>query len=139
MAGSRYVLVEFQKDTDWTLGRQVITHLIQGGYRPILAHPELAPQVQADYTRAAALKSEGVRLQVIAPSLRGLLGSKPLELAKQLLRDGLADLLATDAHRPELRLPQLTPAQAVVTGIAGADKFRSLTVTEALKILQDEP
>lgn len=71
------------------------------GHRILLAHPERNPTFQGDPDRLAALAQRGVLLQVTADSLmRAPRGSRSADLARGLVRDGLAHALASDAHGP---------------------------------------
>jgi protein-tyrosine phosphatase len=73
------------------------------GYRILLAHPERNPSFQQDPRRLAALADRGALVQVMATSLCARPGGAPsARLARALVRDGLAQVLASDAHGPEM-------------------------------------
>lgn len=70
---------------------------------PLLAHPERNPAVQRRPELLASLVGEGVVVQLTAASLEGRLGREARTAAFALLRGGLAHLVASDAHAPEVR------------------------------------
>jgi protein-tyrosine phosphatase len=69
------------------------------GYRIILAHPERNPSFQSEPARLAELVRRGALVQLTATSLAGTSrGSRSGRLARSLLKDGLAHVIASDSH-----------------------------------------
>jgi protein-tyrosine phosphatase len=87
--------------------------LLHRGYGVLLAHPERSPQLLADPGGLAALRAQGVLLQVNATSLTGLHGDAPRAAGLDLVRRGAVAIVASDAHGPD-RPPSLAPAVAVL-------------------------
>ena len=71
------------------------------GYRPIVAHTERYRNVVKDFNRVEELKDMGCRIQINAGELPGLLGGQLKRTARSLVKEELADLMGTDAHRAE--------------------------------------
>jgi protein-tyrosine phosphatase len=70
------------------------------GYRVLLAHPERNESFRHDPARLAALVRRGVLVQLTAPSLRPGAAARPARrFALRLARQGLAHVVASDAHR----------------------------------------
>jgi len=94
------------------------------GYRILLAHPERNEAFQRDPTRLREMAARGVLLQITLPALlRNDRRSRSRKLAIDLVREGLAHNLASDAHSagpwrsPDLRagldvLAEISPARA---------------------------
>ena len=125
LAGSSYILLEFTKVYPESL--QLIDTLLYelqaGGLTPVLAHPERTlqntPENLCDILRNWAAQ-ERVLLQVNAGSIADL--NRPFDLpwqqgygrrrvTRRLIDDGLVSFVASDAHHPELRPPQLAAAR----------------------------
>lgn len=85
----------------------VIAHLRSRGHQIVLAHPERCPAFQRDPDAYARLVSDGMLGQVTASALVGRFGRPPRELAIRLLRDGLATVVASDAHSVVGRPPSM--------------------------------
>jgi protein-tyrosine phosphatase len=69
------------------------------GIRILLAHPERNPTFQDQPDRLASVVERGAFLQVTASSLtRSRRGSGSAKLARNLLQDGLAHVIASDSH-----------------------------------------
>lgn len=73
------------------------------GLTPVIAHPERYPVLQRYPRLIEDLQDMGVLFQVNAASLAGKLGDEVQALAVSLFKNGVADFLATDAHRPRWR------------------------------------
>jgi protein-tyrosine phosphatase len=102
------------------------------GYRILLAHPERNPSLQRDPARLSELVRRGVLLQVTAGSLLPRpLGSRSGELARSLVANRMAHVLASDAHGP--RGPQREPLSA---GLAEA---RALAGAYADWMVEESP
>jgi protein-tyrosine phosphatase len=68
----------------------------------VLAHPERNPTFQQDTARLEALAERGILLQVTASSLAGG-GSGSGRTARELVRRGVAHVIASDAHSADGR------------------------------------
>ena len=69
------------------------------GFRILLAHPERSPTFQHDRRRLATLVDHGILLQVTAVSLSSTeRRSRSRKLARDLVREGLAHVIASDTH-----------------------------------------
>jgi len=77
----------------------LLLRLKRRGYRLLLAHPERNVSFQQQPERLAGLVGGGVLLQVTAGTLASpTFRSRSRKLALDLVRDGLAHVIATDAH-----------------------------------------
>jgi protein-tyrosine phosphatase len=74
-------------------------HTEAAGLTPLIAHPERTEAVLERPSLAAELAERGWPLQVNSSSLLGRHGPEPEALGWQLLRDGLAQVVASDGHR----------------------------------------
>lgn len=86
---------------------RMLLELQENGYRPILAHPERYDCVKSDPGLPERWKERQVLLQVNKGSLLGEFGKGALLAADRMMRRGLADLVATDAHDAALRTVEL--------------------------------
>ena len=132
----RYVLLEFPY-RGWPRGVEGrIAALARAGFVPVIAHPERNREVQADPQRLDALVHVGCLIQVTAASLDGRLGRSSAACGRELVDTGLAHLLASDAHLPEVRQVGLSAAVRAV----GDDALAQwLTVGVPRAIVEDRP
>ncbi|MFN2617707.1 MAG: tyrosine-protein phosphatase [Thermoleophilaceae bacterium] len=109
----------------------MLSRLRVQGYRVLLAHPELNASFQRDPGRLARLVAQGTLVQLTAASLtRPDRKSRSCRLARRLVEDGLAHVLASDSHSAgPFRPPGLS---AAVLAAAQLDPGRAeWMVTEA--------
>jgi protein-tyrosine phosphatase len=88
--------------------------LTSRGVVPVLAHPERNPDVQRDPERLRPLVLMGVLCQVTSASLDGRIGRQARRAGILLVETGLAHLVASDAHAPDIRGIGMAAAAASV-------------------------
>ena len=98
-------------------------HAEADGLTPLIAHPERAEAVLERPSLAAELAERGWPLQVNSTSLLGRHGPEREALGWQLLRDGLASVVASDGHRAT-RPARLDDAWELVHAELGAAASR---------------
>jgi len=88
------------------------------GFRILLAHPERSPSFQRDHRRLATLVEHGTLLQVTALSLSSTdRRSRSRRLAHDLVREGLAHVIASDSHGGHI------PRTGLQDGVAAAARI----------------
>ena len=95
------------------------------GVTPVLAHPERNREVQERPELLEPIVAGGTLVQLTAGSVDGRLGRRARAGATTLLDRGLAHLLASDAHSPEVRAIGMADA---VEALDDAQLARWLTV-----------
>jgi protein-tyrosine phosphatase len=99
----------------WPLGiEDTVFQLQLRGFRVVFAHPERNGDVQASPELLTPLVERGMLVQLTAASLDGRLGPGAQKTARRLLELGLAHLLASDAHAPDLRQIGMSAAARAV-------------------------
>jgi protein-tyrosine phosphatase len=99
------------------------------GFRITLGHPERNGSFQQDPTPLRALVEGGVLLQVNAESLLGPAGRGAKRLARNLLTEGLAHAIASDAHRARSWRPvtNLREGVSAAAELVGQERARWLS------------
>ena len=98
-----YVLLEFPYD-GWPLTLpSVALGLRSRGITPVIGHPERNRHVQEDPERLRPIALTGALMQLTAASVDGRLGRRSRTASFELLDQGLAHLIASDAHMPGIR------------------------------------
>lgn len=103
--GKKYVLVEFKRNENMDEDKAIalLEDIIDIGYRPILAHPELYLNYR-NIKFIKKLKEIGILLQLDASSiLRKKTSRKIYKYSKKLLKNKLIDIIASDNHSNEKR------------------------------------
>ncbi len=105
------------------------------GYFPVLAHPERNFEIIERPEIARRLRDRGVPLQVTAQSVTGGFGRGAEKAAKRLLKWGVVDVIASDAHHPERRPALLSAAVKAAAKIVGRERAEAMVTTEPARLL----
>jgi protein-tyrosine phosphatase len=97
LAGSRYILVEFPRLVSNDLVNNAVAQVVDLGLTPLVAHPERYSCCSAETVRH--WRSLGAKMQVDSTTL--LMAQARGQRARQLVAEGLADILAADNHGDE--------------------------------------
>jgi protein-tyrosine phosphatase len=131
-----YVLLEFPYE-GWPVALpSIVLGLRTRGITPVIAHPERSRAVQADPERLRPVALSGALCQLTAASLDGRLGRRSRDAAFELLERDLAQLVASDAHTPDVRGIGMSGAADAVGDAALA---QWLTETVPAAIVAGEP
>ncbi len=120
LAGSRYLLVEFPPGYVSPEAAAVFHELVVMGQVPVIAHPERNLVFARDLDLLAGLVATGALVQVTAGSLLGEFGRSARAAAERMLEEGLAHLVASDAHDLKRRPPRMAAAREKVRAAMGA-------------------
>jgi len=138
LAGSRYVLVEFDPLADYDYIRNGIHALLMGGYYPIAAHVERYKNVCCKTNRIIELIEMGCFMQVNAGSVMGQYGIGAKQLTRKMLKQDWIDFVATDAHDSGRRSPCLSRCAEYIGKKYGESSRRRLFYDHPMCVLQDE-
>lgn len=123
LAGTRYVLVAFAPDADYVLAERAVRSLMHCGRVPVVAHVERCRFLTARPERLFRLKGLGALFQI---NCSALLDGGWLNLG-WLIREGLIDFAATDAHDTTARECRMQRAYRTLERIAGIRCAQALT------------
>ena len=115
----------------------LIFELKLAGLEVLLAHPERIRYFQEDPARYASVVRIGAWGQITTGSILGLFGERALAYSRELLRQGLVHVLASDAHDAvRSRRPVLTPALEALRPLVG-ERFAQSMVDATPRALLD--
>jgi len=115
LGSTNYVLIEFQRGITSDEILNVIHEFSIRNYRPILAHIEMYPELVGKIEVVRELRNTGAYIQITSSSLLGKQGASVSSFLRKLVRCGLVDFVATDAHGSTKRRPHLKEAYHVVS------------------------
>lgn len=139
LAGSRYLLAEFFFDESLEYMQDHLSCIAAHGLVPVIAHPERYSAVQCAPYVAEDWFSRGYVLQINKGSVLGRLGRHAAKTADYLLERGLAHVLASDGHSPEVRTPHMGALQEFLEDNCSASYARILLEDNPARILTDQP
>ncbi len=134
----RYLLVDLPL-FDLPMATSEILFQIQlCGAVPILAHPERNRYLVEHPAVLRDLVDRGVELQVNSGSLEQVYGKRAQRMARSLLSEGLVRVVASDAHKPRNRGPDLSGAARAIARLAGEGAARILLEENPLRVLDGQ-
>ena len=107
---SRYMLLEFPPFSMPPGSMEFIFKLKLQGITPVIAHPERNLILQNDLKQLYDLVKMGALCQLTALSVTGYLGPSVQKSSEQMIKTGLAHVIATDAHSDDERISALASA-----------------------------
>lgn len=120
LAGTRYVLVEFNLSTGYGPLREGVKNLLNSGFLPILAHTERYECLMKREDRLSELLKMGMYVQVNAKTLVKSNQNIRTQWAYEMIELGWVHLLATDSHNDDYRPPLMRePAEKLRIFLTG--------------------
>ena len=111
---SKYILLEFDFKTSESEACAAVQELVSYGYVPIVAHPERYAFAFGNSDSVLKLKKCGAFIQLNAHSIIGGFGRYPKIVSEYILKNKLADFVASDAHSQYTRTPDMSEAHEIV-------------------------
>ena len=133
--GKKYLLLELPEDVliDIT---PLVKDFMARGIVTVVAHAERLLKVEKQPAIFHRWLDAGAILQVSAAGLLGEWGNKVSRFGWQLVLNGQASLLATDAHNTVTRRPRLAEAFSAVSEKLGTHIARRMTIENPAAILK---
>lgn len=138
LAGSNYVLMEFNPMEDYDYIRYGVYSLIAEGYHPILAHAERYSKINGKANRIVDLKEMGCYIQVNAGSVMGVFGLQNKFAARRLLKEQLVHFMATDAHDTKERGSHIRECAFFIAKKYGEGYAREILYENPMHVIRNE-
>jgi protein-tyrosine phosphatase len=106
--GGSYFLLEFPFEFIFPGTWDFIFNILTEGWIPIIVHPERNKVIQRNPGILFDWVKTGALIQLNAGSLKGTFGEEARATSFHLLHHNLVHVIASDAHSPDLRAPQLS-------------------------------
>lgn len=138
LAGSSYVLIEFEPKVDYQRIQRAVSNVAGEGYVPILAHIERYMCLMDKPDRCQELIEHGALLQVNASSVVGKHGKDIQKFIKKQMKKRHISFVASDAHGDTARRPRLMDAYEYVKKKIDEDYANDIFRNNQLKVIADE-
>lgn len=126
-----YVLIEFPMDVAAAGIYRAVFSLLDAHLIPVLAHPERYDCVCRVPDHVYEWFKLGAVIQMNKGSILGRFGPAVMETAYFLLQNNLVSVVASDAHRPYTRTPDMTEVCDVLSSRYGRER--------AVRLLSENP
>ena len=128
IGNTSYLLLELAGSYPFNF-EQTIQWLVSRGVTPVLAHVERYDYLVSNKKLLQELLYSGVVLQCNSSSLKNVGYARRV---KKLIKQGYAQVLASDAHNTVTRPPEL------VNGLCAVPKFSQALISNSLKIVENK-
>lgn len=135
MNGSNYVLTEFYVHEEYDGAVFCVDALVNGGYKPIIAHMERYDNLCNDEMLVNELRRKGALIQVNAYSLFEEADDSVRNWARKLVLEQKADFLGSDAHKTYHRPPNVRSGLEWLYGSMNEDAADAIAWKNAQEIL----
>ena len=98
LGDTNYLLCEFYFDEHISYMDEMLEEIQNAGYTPVVAHPERYHTIQHDPRGLERWFSKGYLIQLNKGSLLGAFGYEEQRTGEWILGNGLAHMIASDAH-----------------------------------------
>lgn len=107
VGGTGFLLIEFDFGEELPFMLSCVDSIRDFGLVPIIAHPERYDAVQRSIAAMDAFLDRSAVIQLNKDSILGRLGNHTYQAAWEILRNGLAHVVASDAHNSRFRTTTL--------------------------------
>lgn len=135
---SRYVLLEFSPDDDFQYIVNAVRKVQMSGHSVVIAHIERYNCLRTDISNVEYLREMGAYMQVNAGSIIGNYGRSVKKFLREAMKEGLIQVVGTDAHDTEKRSPKMKDAYSEVVKRCGEEYADLIFEKNAKKILRNE-
>lgn len=131
-------LVELPKSSIPHGVERILSELIYHGITPIIAHPERNSSLRRDMEPLKDWIEFGCKAQLTGQSCSGSFGESIQALSFEMIAQNLIHLVASDAHRPNGRSPNLTKAASTLSHAFNDDVCDTLLHSNPLRLINGE-
>lgn len=139
LGDSNYLLLEFFFDESLSYMDEMLAAIAAEGMQPVIAHPERYDAVQNSPQIIEHWFRSGHIIQLNKGSILGRLGRRAKHTADWILHYGLAHVVASDAHSPVVRTPQMRELADYLTNHYAPEYANILLQENPYRILNGRP
>lgn len=136
LAGSRYVLIEFDPAAKTEKIIKGVRDCMVNGYRPVVAHADKIYGFLYEPEDLQKIINAGGYVQINAACLAD--NADDYIWAKEQVLAGRVHFIASDCHRMEWRPPEIKEGACSLVKIAGREKASHILVNNPIKIIRNE-
>ena len=135
LAGSDYVLTEYEYDTEYSYIFKMTKELLRYGYIPVIAHVERYGCIAKHPAYLDELREIGAMMQMNAAAILGQEGWGTKQFCKKVLKNGWVDFVASDSHDLNKRICMMDKCYAYIEKKYGEKLAHRLMSRNARKMI----
>ena len=134
-AGEQTFLLEFPGNSVPAGSMNLIAWLRNQRILPIIVHPERNRVFQSNLEKLKPYVEASCPIQITASSLIGRFGRLARKAAREMLKQGLVDIIASDCHNDTLRPPNLSVGVREASLIVGLERAVHMARQRPLELM----
>lgn len=138
LAGTRYCLVKFLEDEEYSFLKSGLHSLLIQGYYPVLAQVESYRCLYENYDNIAALINLGVYMQMNCRSLTGSVLNPNVRFARRLMEYDMVHLLGTGYSSDAQKSPGLKGGLSFISRYYGEERKNNLLENTGKLLLNEK-
>lgn len=138
LAGSGYMLIEFDFGEDPHFVNYILSAVADNGYIPVIAHPERYHFVAEDPRLLFKWSERGYLMQCNKDSVLGRFGRMVKAISHDMLVDNLYSFFGSDAHGTVHRTSGLSYAFDEVADLCGVDYAEKIFIENPTKLIEGQ-
>lgn len=135
---TNYLLTEFYFNETGEYMDSILASLAACGYRPVVAHPERYDAVQNSPELLEEWFFRGHIIQLNKGSFLGAFGPDVQQTAEEILRGGLAHVIASDAHSSRRRTTDMIPLRDALREICPERYIQVLLEENPMRLIRNQ-
>ena len=135
---TNYLLTEFYFNETGEYMDGILASLAACGYRPVVAHPERYDAVQNSPELLEKWFFRGHIIQLNKGSFLGAFGPDVQQTAEDILRAGLAHIIASDAHSSRRRTTDMIPLRDALREICPERYIQVLLEDNPMRLIRNQ-
>jgi len=138
MAGSDYVLIEFDVTAEYNIIEKAVREFVTAGYRPVIAHAERYQSLIRKLDRVEQLIAHGAYIQINSRSFLKGRFDKRAGWCRKLLQEELVHFVSSDCHNTTTRKPIAAEVTDKLLTITDKDTVEDVVYRNAIKLMKNE-
>ena len=132
----QHLMLELPEETVPAQLADLLFELQLAGVTPVISHPERNFEIQQDIGILRGLVEAGNLTQITAGALTGQFGSIVRECSMEIVKAGLAHLVASDAHDTRRRKPELSGGRKILEQLIGEEQAEQMTCSRGRLMIE---
>lgn len=138
LGDSKYILIEFNVQSDYKKLQKAIREIVQAGYRPIIAHAERYQCLYKDISKVEELIEAGAYIQINTSSLLGGIFNPIRRMIMKWLKQGCVHFVGSDAHNMKARKPVYQKAIMVLQSTISQEYYNDIVLNNGQRVLYNK-
>lgn len=133
---TEYALIELPMSGNYPDYQDILSYLIEIGFKVVLAHPERYTSIQKNFDLLYELQDIGVLFQCNIDSILGYYGKEAKKVIKRMLKEKLISFIGTDIHNSKDDYSFIDKSISKFKKYLNSDEIEDILINNPMKIIK---